>query len=103
MARQDGADAVDERISRSEHADLPLALSQDLVNGAIERRGPWARRATNQRDRQGQMPLAAEYYFGVSDQPARHRAEPINAILADADDGQPAPRCGTLRRNWINE
>ena len=42
------------------------------------------------------MTLAAEHHFGVSDQPARDWREPLDAILADADDGQPAPRCGSV-------
>ena len=48
--------------------------------------------------RQREMPLAAEHELGVGDQPARHRRrEPLDAVLADADDGQPAARCGSLR------
>jgi hypothetical protein len=43
------------------------------------------------------MPLAAEYDFGVTDQAACHRTERIDAILTDADDGQPASQYGTVR------
>ena len=32
-------------------------------------------------------------------EPARHRAQTLDAILADADDGQPARRCGSVARD----
>ncbi len=99
---QDSADAVDERVTRREHADWPAALGQDLVHGTIEWRRPRPRHAADQRGCQRQVPLAAEHDFGVADQAARHRSERINAILADADDGQPAPQYGTLRQKEIN-
>jgi hypothetical protein len=42
------------------------------------------------------MALAAEYDFGAGNEPARGRAQAVHAILADADDGQPAARCGSV-------
>jgi hypothetical protein len=42
------------------------------------------------------MPPAAEHDIGAADQPARRRAQTVDALLADSDDGQPARRCGTV-------
>ncbi len=96
VARQHRADAVVERIARGEHADLPAAMAQHFVGGAIERARPRPRRAANERRREAKMPPAAEHDFGRADQPARHRAQALDAVLADADDGQPARRCGSV-------
>ncbi len=45
------------------------------------------------------MAPAAEHDLGRPDQPARRRAQALDAVLADADDGQPARRCGSVARN----
>ena len=94
--RQHRADAVVERIARGEHADLPAAMMQHFVGGAVERARPRPRRAANERRRQAEVAPAAEHDFRRADQPARHRAQALDAVLADADDGQPARRCGSV-------
>ena len=38
------------------------------------------------------MPRAAEHDLGICDQPARDGAQALDPVLADPDDGQPAPR-----------
>ena len=96
LSRQHRADAVVERIARGEHADLPAAMAQHLVGRAVERARPRPRRAANERRRQAEMAPAAEHDFRRADQPARRRAQALDAVLADADDGQPARRCGSL-------
>ena len=103
VSRQHRADAVMERIARGEHADLPAAMTQHFVGGAIERARPRPRRAANERRRQAEMAPAAEHDFGRADQPARHRAQAFDAVLADADDGQPARRCGSVARDRIRK
>ena len=95
-AREHRADAVMERIARGEHADLAAAMMQHFVGGAVERARPRPRRAANERRREAEMAPAAEHDFGGADQPARHRAQALDAVLADADDGQPARRCGSV-------
>ena len=94
--RQHRADAVMERIARGEHADLPPAMAADFVGGTVERTRPSACRAPNERRRQGKMPAAAKDDLGPADQSARRRAQAVDAVFADPDDGQPARRCGTL-------
>jgi hypothetical protein len=90
VARQHGADAMHEGIAGGEHADCTPPLRQHLFGHAVERRRPWPRRAADDRCRQRQMPVAAEHDRGAAHQPARDRAQSIDPILADADDGQPA-------------
>ena len=96
MARQQRADAVEERIAGRQHADRPAALLHHLADGALERARPRPHRPADERGRKLQMALAAEHDLGVRDQPARDRAQALDAVLADADDGQPAARCGSL-------
>jgi len=43
------------------------------------------------------MPLAAKHDLGVGDEVARHRGKTVDTVLANADDGQPAPRRGIGR------
>ncbi len=76
---------------------------QNLFDDAVERRRPRPRRAADERCRQRQMPPAAEHDVGAADQPAGDRAQPVDAVLADADDGQPARRCGSVRRQRISK
>ena len=90
------ADAIVERVARGEHADLAAAMMQDFVGGGVERARPRPRRAANERRREAEMAPAAKHDFGRADQPARHRAQALDAVLADADDGQPARRCGSV-------
>ncbi len=90
------ADAVEERIARGEHADRPPALLETSADRPIERARPRPHRAADQRAGQLKMALAAEHDLGVGDQPARDRRQALDAVLADADDGQPAARCGSV-------
>ena len=75
MARQQRADAIEERIARCQHADRPAALLDHLAHRPIERARPRPHRAANERGRKLQMALAAEHDLGVGDQPARDRAQ----------------------------
>src|ERR1043166_9836570 len=86
MAREQRAVAVEVRITRGEHAHLAPALRNDLFDGAIERARPWACRAADERTGEGQVAPAAEHDLGGRYQPARGRREPLDAVLADADD-----------------
>ena len=42
------------------------------------------------------MTPAAEHDFGGADESACGGAEAVDAVFADADDGQPARRCGSV-------
>ncbi len=82
----------------------PEASTQTLrprcsITSAVARSnglGQGPHRAADQRRGELQMALAAEHDLGGGDQTARHRAQALDAVLADPDDGQPAARCGTL-------
>ena len=92
MTAESRANPVEKRIARRQHADRTAALGHNLLHGAIERTRPGPRRALDDAARQLKMALAAEHDLRVGDQPSRHRGQPVDAVLADADDGQPAPR-----------
>ena len=97
VARQHRADAVVERIAGGEHADLPAAMRQHLLDGALERARPWPRRAADQRRRErrdGACRRTRSRRRAMS--PRAAGLKPVDAVLADADDGQPAARCGSL-------
>ena len=96
MPRQHRADAVVIGIAGGEHANLAAALRQHLRDTVLERRWPGPRRAADERSRKGEMALAAEHDLGVGHEPARHRREAFDPVLPDADDGQPARRCGSV-------
>ena len=50
------------------------------------------------------MALAAEHDLGAARSArARPALKPVDAVLADADDGQPARRCGTVRRDRLDQ
>jgi hypothetical protein len=72
-------------------------MAADFVGGAIKGARPSARRPANKRRRKRKMTPAAKHDVGPANQPARGRAQAIDAILADTDDGQPARGCGTVR------
>ena len=103
VSRQHRADAVVKRIAGGEHADLPAAIAQHLVGRAVERARPRPRRAANERSGKAEVAPAAEHDLGGADQPARRRAQALDAVLADADDGQPARRCGSLSARSCQE
>src|SRR5690606_18787877 len=85
-------DAVQERVAGGEHADL--APGERQHRGDIEGRGPRQRLAAYQVCRELEVARAAEDEFGARDDVARGLTETGHAILADADDGQPAAsRC----------
>jgi hypothetical protein len=88
-----------EGIAGGEHANVAAAQCRNLGNRAVERRRPWPRRTADQRRCQREMAPAAEHDLGAAHEAAGDRAEPIDAVLADADDGQPARRCGSLRHS----
>src|SRR5437879_6413440 len=90
LTRQQRADAVVERIARGEDADGAAAIPQYLLDRALERAGPRARSALNERRRKAEMALAAEHNLGAGNASARDGTEPRDTILADADDRQPA-------------
>ena len=52
--------------------------------------------ATNEGLCQREMSGAPKHPFGLFDQAARGGVQALHAILADADDGQPAPEWGSL-------
>jgi hypothetical protein len=47
MPRQQRADAIEIRVARGEHANLPAALRQHFLDGALEWRRPRPHRAAN--------------------------------------------------------
>ena len=75
-ARQQRADAVEERIARREHADRRAAMRQDFVGGALEGRRPRPRRAAYQRRREAEMTPAAEHDFRRADSPRAAALKP---------------------------
>ena len=63
-----------ERIAGGEHADLPAALRQHLLDRARRTGSAMAAmRAADERRRQAEMALAAEHDLGARDEPARRR------------------------------
>ena len=90
-AQQQIADAVVERIAARQHHDRPAAMLLDLRQR--RRRSGSARRACGRgsgRSARREMALATDDKLGRGDQLLRHRREAFDAVLADADDGQPA-------------
>src|ERR1700733_10900960 len=71
MPGQNGADAIMERIARSDDTDLTAAMAKHLFGSAVERARPRPRNAANERSRQRQMAPAAEHELCVLDQAAR--------------------------------
>ena len=100
MARQHGADAVVERIAGREHADLvPRALRQHVLDAALERARPGARLAADQRAASARWRSPPNTIGGARRPDARaDRAQAVDAVLADADDGEPAAWCGRRDR-----
>ena len=94
-AHQHVADAVVERIAARQHGHRPAAMLLDFRQHVADRARPREPLTLDQRVRQGEMPLAAHDQLGVGHQPARDRREAVDAVLADADDGQPALRTAT--------
>src|SRR5262249_56214022 len=52
--------------------------------------------------RKGERTAAAEHDFGAADQLARTRGQAVDAVLADSDNGQPTPQCGTVLRTGLD-
>src|SRR5215467_12652559 len=61
MPQQDRADAVNEWITRCEHAHLPAALRQHLLDRALERAPPRPRGAADEWGSKNEMPRTAEH------------------------------------------
>ena len=89
-AQQQVADAVMERIAARQHDDRPAAMLLDLGQRVADRARPGERAAADQRLGQAEMALAADHQLGRRHQLLRHRRQAFDAVLADADDGQPA-------------
>jgi hypothetical protein len=81
---------VAERIARGEHADLLPAQRADRRHCRIERRRPGVGDTGDPARGELQVPPAAENMFGCRDRAQRLRREPVEPVLADADDRQPA-------------
>src|SRR5262252_5423398 len=103
VPQQDRADAVNEWIARCEHADLPAALRQHLLDRALERASPRPRDAADERGGKNKMPLAAKHHLCRLDKVSSDRRQALDPVLADADDGQPAARRGSLARKRVTE
>ncbi len=88
-AQQHVADAIVERIAARQHHDRPAAMLLDFRHRLADRAGPGEPAAADQPVGQAEMALAAHHQLGRGDQPLRHRREAVDAVLADADDGQP--------------
>ena len=97
-AQQQVADAVVERIAAGQHDDRPAAMLLDLRQGVADRARPGERAAADQRLGQAEVALAADHQLGRRHQLLRHRRQAFDAVLADADDGQPARGPCSLRR-----
>ena len=100
--REQRTHAIEKRIARGEHANLPPVLRQHLVHRARERARPGLRLALDERRREREMARAPEYDIGAGDEFAGGRREAVGPILADADDGQPASRWGSFRHDRLS-
>src|SRR6516162_6592142 len=103
MPQQDRADPVNEWIARCEHAYLPAALRQHLLDRSLERAPPWPRDAADERGGKNKMPLTAEHHLRRLDKASSDRRQALDPVLADPDDGQPAARRGSLARKRVTE
>ena len=103
MARQQRADAVEERIARGEHADLPAALRDHLAHRLVERARPRPHRAADKRAASSRWRLPPNTISASAISPRATGAEALDAVLADADDGQPAARCGSVSGERASE
>ena len=102
VAREHRSDAVEKRIAGGEHADVAAAMGENVFDRTLERARPGVRVSANERGRERKMAFAAEYDFGGGNQPACRRAQPLDSVLADADDGQPAVWCGSVLPDRIS-
>src|SRR5439155_23315184 len=75
MPQQDRADAVNEWITRCEHAHLPAALRQHLLDRALERAAPRPRDAADEGGGKNEMSLPAEYHLGCLDETSSDRRQ----------------------------
>src|SRR5215212_7513923 len=103
MAHQRGADAVMEGIAGGEDAYGLSTMRQHFLDPTLERRKPWTCNAANERSGQSDMPPPAEYNFSRLHKPARRYRQTLDSVLADPDNGQPAPRCGTVLQQRIRK
>ena len=88
-AHQHRADAEKERVAGREHADGAAAMGLDDVERVLDRRRPDERLGA-QWTGQSQMAPAADDEGRLRDEPPRGRRKAVDAVLADADDGEPA-------------
>src|SRR5215471_7725863 len=82
-----------ERIAARQHRYRAAAMFFDLRHGLADRAGPRHPAATDDLVGEAEMTLAAHHQRGAAHELARYRRQAGDAVLADADDGQP-----TLRR-----
>src|SRR5262249_26599295 len=95
--------AVNEWITRCEHAYLPAALRQYLLDCALERAPPRPRDAADERGGKNKMPLTAEHHLCPLDKTSSDRRQALDPVLADPDNRQPAARRGSLAREGVTE
>src|SRR6516165_1770645 len=103
MPKQDRADAVNEWIARCEHAYLPSALRQHLLDCALEWAPPPPRDAADERGGKNKMPLTAKHHLRRLDKVSSDRRQALDPVLANPDDRQPAARRGSLARKRVTE
>src|SRR5262249_45178726 len=80
MPQQDRADAVNEWIARCEHAYLPSALRQHLLDRALERASPRPRDAADERGGKNKMSLAAKHHLCRLDKASSDRRQSVDAV-----------------------
>src|SRR5271166_2190142 len=88
-AHERRAYAEKEWIAGGEHADRRAAPRFDGVERLLDRRGPRQCLGGDRPD-QRKVPLAPNDERRLRDKPARGRGKPVNAVFAEADDGQPS-------------
>ena len=88
VARERRADPVAEGVAGREHAHPPSRPGAKLLGDDGERARPFEALAPVRRDHR-EVAGAADEGLGRIDRVAGGRAEPVEAVLADPDDGEP--------------
>ena len=96
------ADAEMKGIAARQNHDGTPAMTLDLGECVADGARPCQTPAPNKIARQFQMARAADHQFRRMDQLAGNGGKSFHAVLADADDGQPALRCANcgLSTSW---
>ena len=79
-----------ERVARSQHADCAATVGKHLGDCRVERHRPRSGNTSNQGCCQCEVARAAEDDGSRSNQFPPGRTQPLDAILANSDDGQPS-------------